>query len=394
MLARYLKAYGAAASRHTVISLMPNGPIAEELSAIGIPVFDLQLPQGRPSLRSLRKLRRWIGAEAPDVVFGWMYHGCLAALSACAGRSKTALIWGIHHSLNDLHSEKRSTRILLRGLAAFSYRVDGLTYCSDSSRRQHESFGFSSDRATVIPNAVDAETFRPDPSARARLGKLCGIAEGREIVGNVARSHPMKDHVSMVRAVRRLIADGRDVHAVLIGHDQPGGAAEAEAAKLGIRDRVSCLDGRSDVEALVPGFDVFLLSSAWGEAFPVAVTEAMACGVPCVATDLGDCAELIGTTGSIVPPRDVDAMARALHHWLDLSPPARLIAGNAARSRVIEQFSFDRYTEAHDALYADAIRHRRSGGTDNTAGRPCSVTKPRDGGIGTSWRKAEQNERP
>jgi glycosyltransferase involved in cell wall biosynthesis len=240
-----------------------------------------------------------------------------------------------------------------------SHRVDGLSYCSSISRAQHETIGFAKDQARVIPNAVDTATFRPDSTAHGRISRLLGIPTGRKIVGNVARSHPMKDHVSMVRVIARLLSDGRDVHGVLLGPGQTSGPGRKEADVLGIANRVSFFESRPDVAELVPGFDVFLLSSAWGEAFPVAVAEAMAAGVPCVVTDVGDCAELVGSTGIVVPPRDVDSMARAVQHFLDLQPADRSSAGLAARARVSEHFSFKHYVEAHKVLYAEALRKRR-----------------------------------
>lgn len=359
MLSRYLGALGAAARDHSVISLMPPGPIARDLRSAGIGVTDLGLSAGAMPLRALRQLRQRLAAAAPDVVYGWMHHGCLAALAGRAGLRDAALVWGIHHSLADIRAEKPATRAVLRTLAALSGRADAIAYCSEAARAQHQRIGFGASRATVIPNAVDAGAFRPDPAARGRLEALCGIPEGRRIVGTVARAHPMKDHVAMIRAVAALVAEGRDVHAVLVGEGQPEGPARAEADRLGLAGRVSLLGARDDVAALLPGFDVYLLSSAWGEAFPVSVCEAMAAGVPCVVTDVGDSARLVGPTGSVVPPRDPGAMAAALATWLDLGPEARAAAGRAARDRVATRFSFERYVDAHEALYIDATRRRR-----------------------------------
>ena len=248
---------------------------------------------------------------------------------------------------------------MLRALAALSGRADAIVYCSAVARAQHQRIGFAASRAVVIPNAVDAEHFRPDAGARERLAALCGIPEGSAIVGTVARVHPMKDHVAMVQAVASLLAAGRDVHAVLIGAGQPDGPARTEAVRLGIADRVACLDARDDVAALVPGLDVYLQSSAWGEAFPLAVAEAMAAGVSCVVTDVGDCGELVGPTGTVVPPRAPAAMAAAVDRWLEVGPEGRAAAGRAARARVADRFSFRGYIDAHEAVYAGAVAHRR-----------------------------------
>lgn len=384
MLSRYLRTLGPSRRSHSVISLMEQGPISEEILDAGIPLHHLGLSPGAKSWRAVRDLRHKLAAEAPDVIFGWMYHGCLAALVGRVGLRNTALVWGIHHSLADIKAEKTSTRMVVRMMAAFSHRVDGISYCSSTSRTQHEAIGFAADRARVIPNAVDAAIFRPDLGARARLTELCGISKDRQIIGTVARNHPMKDHVAMVQTIAKLLADGRDVHGVLMGTGQANGPAQAEATALGIANHISCLETRADVAALVPAFDAFLLSSAWGEAFPLAVAEAMSAGVPCVVTDVGDCAELVGPTGAVVPPRDVDAMARALCGILDLEPAERTAAGLAARARVAERFSFDPYISAHETFYANALDHRGSG----------RIRAKTDAGTDPNGQKTERTERP
>ncbi|MEL7211922.1 MAG: glycosyltransferase [Pseudomonadota bacterium] len=384
MLSRYLCALNQARKNHSVVSLMSAGPISDELTDAGVRVQHLGVSPGIKSLGALRALRKKLSSEAPDLIFGWMYHGCLAAMVGRAGLRNTALVWGIHHSLADVKAEKASTRAVLKALAAFSHRVDGISYCSSTSRAQHETIGFASDRVRVIPNAIDAAVFQPDRDARARLAKICGFADDRKIIGNVARSHPMKDHVAMVRAVAKLLDAGRDVHGVLMGEGLSESAAKQEASALGIADRVSFLETRDDVASLVPGFDVFLLSSAWGEAFPLAVAEAMAAGVPCVVTDVGDCAELVGPTGAVVAPRDIDAMAAAIHQLVDLEPAERVARGLAGRTRVAERFSFDPYIQAHEGLYESALHHRRFGRANQDA----------HVGVETSEQPTERLKRP
>lgn len=384
MLSRYLRALGPSRKSHSVLALMAQGPISKEILDAGIPVHHFGLSPGAKSWRAMLDLRNKLATESPDVIFGWMYHGCLAALVGRVGLRNTALVWGIHHSLADIKAEKASTRMVIRMMATLSHRVDGISYCSSASRTQHEANGYARDRARIIPNAVNATDFRPDHGARARLAKLCGISKCSQIIGTVARNHPMKDHVAMVRAIARLLADGRDVHGVLMGTGQTNGPAQAEATVLGITNNISCLETRADVAALVPAFDAFLLSSAWGEAFPLAVAEAMAAGVPCIVTDVGDCAELVGPTGAVVPPRDLAAMARALSDILDLTPSERTAIGLAGRARVAERFSFDPYISAHETFYANALDNRRRG---CIPAMPTAVTDP-------EGQTTERTERP
>lgn len=364
MLQRYLAALGADAADHVVISLLPLGPISEAMKATGAKVLSLGMKPGRISWKGVSLLRRRLRAERPDVVQGWMYHGCLAAWAGVFGRrrrDRPVLVWSIHHSLHELANEKPMTRRLLRLMAALSGRIDAIIYCSSVSQAQHEAIGFSTALTTMIPNAVDTREFHPDREARARLGVLCGIPEERLIIGNAARGHPMKDHGAMVRAVGQLLEQGYDVQAVILGEGHEDGAAVRAARALGVEDRVSILGARTDVAELVPGFDIFLLSSAWGEAFPLAVAEAMASEVPCVVTDVGDCAILVGDTGLAVPSGDADALARAVAKLIEAGSEARADLGRQARARVSELCETGQYVKLHKATFDRALDMRRLG---------------------------------
>lgn len=362
MLQRYLAALGPRAAEHMVISLLPDGPLAASIAATGARVTSLGLAHIWQLPGALWRLGRLVRAARPQVVQGWMYHGCLAAWAGCLGRGRSGapgLVWGIHHSLQDLANEKPATRAILRLMARLSSGVDAITYCSTVSQGQHEAIGFDRDAGVLIPNSVDAGTFHPDPGARARLGALCGLPPGRLIVGNVARSHPMKDHGRMVEAVARLVAAGHDVQAVLIGEGTSTGPAVAVARAQGISDRVSTLEARPDVAALVPGFDVFLLSSAWGEAFPLAVAEAMAAEVPCVVTDVGDCAMMVGDMGIVVPPGNAELQAGAVAELIEAGIDRRAELGRQARERVVALYSMERYVDLHDRVHSEALERRR-----------------------------------
>ncbi|SMR71078.1 Glycosyltransferase involved in cell wall bisynthesis [Aliiroseovarius halocynthiae] len=357
MLHRYLSALKDGAQSHSVISLVPPGAVASQIEALGVEVTDLGLRPGRITFAALLRLRRLLRDARPDVVHGWMYHGCLAAwagLKLLPKRKRAAQVWAVHHSLQDINNEKRSTRMVVRMMAALSRKIELITYCSRVSQEQHEAIGFYPDRVELIANAVDTEIFRPDPAARARLGGIADIPDERLIIGNVARNHPMKDHVAIAKATAQLVEMGHDVHAVLVGEGHRGSLAEQTAQDLGITNRVSIIDTRPDIHRIVPGFDIFLLSSAWGEAFPLAVSEAMAAEVPCVVTDVGDCAQLVGDTGRVVPPAQPEKQALAVAELIDEGPIARATLGKLARERVTDNFSTDIYVDRHYAAYGRA----------------------------------------
>ena len=187
----------------------------------------------------------------------------------------------------------------MRLSARLSPLTAAIAYCSSESARQHHALGFDPERTVVIPNGFDCAATRPDPAARPRLCAELGIDPARTLIGMLTRAHPMKDHGNLIRAVARLLADGARVHLILAGRgvDDPGGRIARAVAAAGIGRHTSLLGEREDISPVTAGLDVLVSSSAWGEAFPLIVGDAMASGVPCVVTDVGDCAWIVGDTG-------------------------------------------------------------------------------------------------
>lgn len=359
MLCRYLRALGPAARRHRVLSLMRPGPLAAELEPLGVEISSLGLRRSLPGPGALFDLRRLVAEAQPDLLQGWMYHGNLVASAGGALAARRAsVIWTIHHSLDDIANEPPLTRSVIRLGARLSRRVDAIAYCARQSARQHARFGFSSLREIVLPNGVDTDEFRPQPDARPRLRALCGFPEPSLVLGHVARAHPMKDPRALVRATALLRARGVAAHAVLIGAGHPEGPARIEARTLGVSEHVTTLGARDDIPALLPGFDVFVLCSAWGEAFSLALTEALASGVPAVATDVGDSAEILGETGAVVPPRDPEALAAAIATLAHMGTEGRRALGLAGRRRMEDNFSLRRYADRMCALQSATLLAR------------------------------------
>jgi glycosyltransferase involved in cell wall biosynthesis len=190
------------------------------------------------------------------------------------------------------------------------------------------------------------------------------------VIALCARVDPQKDHPTFVRAAALLARRRPAVRFLLCGD---GATAEnaglvAEIARSGAGDRFLLLGRRSDVPRLLCGVDVSTLSSAYGEAFPLAIGEAMACAVPCVVTDLGDCAHLVGDTGRVVPPRSAGALAAAWEALVDAGEGGRRRLGQAARARIAEHFTLGRVVEAYGELYRRAV------------GRTAGAARPDAGG--------------
>jgi glycosyltransferase involved in cell wall biosynthesis len=358
MLVKLLEA-GAGKDRcSSVLSLMQPGVLTPLLQEAGCPVYSLGMRRGMIGPLALVRLLRITASVSPDLIQGWMYHGNLAAsVAGFIQGANVPVIWNVRHSLTNPAVEKRATRGLLALSARLSGSAAAIIYNSQAAALEHEAIGFAADRATYIPNGFDCERFRPDRSRGAHLRTLFGIEDDALVVAMVARLHPMKDHRTLVDAVAQARATGSKLHLLLVGTglDNPPASLTKAISELLPPNSVTLVGERTDVADWLPGVDILALSSAWGEAFPNVLGEAMACGIPCVATDVGDCAAILGDTGTIVPPRDATALAAALSHIVALGSNGRERLGHAARTRVSEHFEIGQIALRYRRLYASVL---------------------------------------
>ena len=343
-----------------IISLSNADTMGPQISALGVPVATLGMRGGRPSLSSLIKLHRTIKKLSPDLLQGWMYHGNLAAtLARKLAPGNPALVWNTRHSLYDLAHEKLMTRQVIRANRFFSSSPDALLYNSELSRKQHEAFGYVSLNGRVIPNGIDLQRFSFSDKARKHVRAELGIPTEAYVVGHVARFHPIKGHSIFLRAAEAVALRYPDLHFLLSGRDVSMSNASLEKqVPAMLRNRFHLLGERSDVPGLMSAMDVFCQSS-WSEAFPNVLGEAMAVGVPCVATDVGDSAIIVGDTGVMVPPGDDSALATGIEYLLTMPLVKRRMLGENARARIESNFTLGAIVEQYVALYEKVMIEKR-----------------------------------
>lgn len=354
MLARLLAATDRDRFESRVLALGGWGPIGEEIAALGVPVEALGLAAGPALPAQIGKLGRWLKRTQPDAIQTWLYHADL--LGGLAGRLATGapVVWGLHSSNLEPGIVKPGTIRAARACARLSgWLPSAVVCCSESTRDLHERLGYRPDRLLVIPNGIDPETFRPDPEARRSVRAELGLEPDAPLVGLVARFDPQKDHRTFVRAAAIAAAANGRVGFLLCGDrvtpDNPDLRGWIEAA--GIADRVHLLGRRRDLPRLQASLDVGTLSSAAVEALPLVIAEAMACGVPCVVTDVGDSARLVGDTGRVAPPGNPEALAAAWLELLALPPGERAALGARARRRIEEHYALSASVGRYEALY-------------------------------------------
>jgi glycosyltransferase involved in cell wall biosynthesis len=355
MLLRLLQFVDRESFPPRVISITGNGPVGKQIEALGIPVFALGMDPARPSLSDFIRLVRELKANPPAVIQTWMYHADLiGGLAACfVPHVKT--VWGIHNSTLDPSTSKRSTRTIVRVNAFLSRFVPAkIIACSQAAQKIHEAHGYMESRIVFIPNGFDLDDYRPDPGARERVRAELGIPSTTPVVGMAARFDPQKDHATFFQAANEIAAAIPDVHFVLCGdgisRDNPGLVPLMSGSEK--PENIHLLGRRTDMKDIYPSWDVGMLSSSYGEAFPLVIGEAMACGVPCVGTDVGDTAELIGDTGLTVPPREPGQLAAAVIQILSLSENERQDLGRKARNRILENYEIRKIVNLYQRVWS------------------------------------------
>jgi len=354
MLCRIASGMDVMRFENDVVSLTGILDQAEKMQAIGVRVRSLGMETRMPNPLLVMRLARWIRESKPDVIHTWMYHANLVGALAARLAGDVPVVWGIHHTALDPRIDKRRTMFVNRACALLSRAFPArIACCSEASLRIHKKIGYAGDKLEVIPNGVDLEQVKPDPAARASVREELGIPADVHLIGIAARFHPLKDHFNFVRAAARLHRQMPEIHFLLCGLDitwqnsQLAGWIEA----AGIRDCCHLLGVRHDMSRLFAGMDIATTASR-SEAFPVVIGEAMACGTPCVVTDVGDSALIVGETGTVVAPGDPHELAEAWRKLIVAGPAVRHRLGMAARRRVQQHFALPVIVERYQAIYA------------------------------------------
>ena len=350
---------------HRVVSLRGLGTVGPQLQAMGIEVDALGLGGAIDLPLVAARLTARIRRARPDVVQCWMYHADLVGGLAARAAGCRAILWGVR--IADISPEMgvSPTTLVIRRLCARLSRLvpTRIVYVAASARGIHERLGYDPAKSVVIPNGYD---LPPLPSAAEREAIRAGLGAAPEdvLIGSAGRFNAQKDHKSFVAAAAEVAAARPRARFILCGRDvEPSTTELAEWVEAsGQAGRFSLLGERRDLPRLLPAFDLVAMHSI-GEGFPNVVAEAMAAGVPCAVTDVGDAALLVADTGLVVPPADPARMAAALIELIDRGPDARAALGARARQRIADEYSLEAIAGRYRRLYSE-IAPAATGKTD------------------------------
>lgn len=339
----------------TVVSLREPEHWRAPIERLGIPVLSVGMEPSQPTPRALARLRALVRDSAPDLLQGWMYHGNIAAVAARSAWP-APVCWSIHHSIYALRNEKPLTGALIAGGALLARVPARIFYVSHVSRAQHERLGYRAAAGVVIPNGIDTDLFQPlVPDERAAVRAGLGVPPDAPLIGLIARFHPQKDHATFLQAAALAARAHPDLRVLLAGRDTGPENATLRALvdAAGLTGRVLLLGERRDVPRLTAALDLACSSSVFGEALSLALIEALACGVPCVVTEVGDSARLVGPAGLAVPARDPAAFARGLHQLLAAGPATLAALGQLARQRAVREYRIQHISGLYASIYDD-----------------------------------------
>ncbi len=292
-------------NEHIVISMMDNGKYGDLLKAENIEVHTLDMPIGKLTLSGIFKLYKLIRLKKPNVVQTWMYHANLiGGIIAKIARVKK-IIWGIHHSSLDKKANKRSTILIAKFSAKLSRFIPSdIVYCAEKSYQVHSDIGYKCKSMQVVANGYELDKFYPNKKNIENLTNNLNLNFTKNIIGFVARFDELKDHDNLFQALK-LLKQKVDFKCLLIGANmfETNNELIKLIRKYDLMENILLLGERSDIANLMNLLDIHILSSH-SEAFPNVLCEAMACGTPCITTDVGDAGFIVKSTGWIVPIRN------------------------------------------------------------------------------------------
>ncbi len=348
---------------HTIISLSELKDSESVLNdQPNVCVYSLNFRHGKIRLSGLSKLYKLIKQIKPDIVQTWMIHADMIGGIVARLAGVKNIFWSVHYTNLVKGKSKRSTIFLTKINAFLSYFIPKkIIYCAEKSREVQESLGFKKTKGVVVQNGYDIESFIINTSLGLKFRNELDIHPEAFIIGHVGSYHPLKDQANLIEALTLLDQRGFNFYAVFAGVnlDNNNTSLVSLIKNKGLSNRVHLLGRRNDIPSIMNGIDLFILSSE-SEAFPNVLNEAMACGTPCVSTDVGDASLILGDTGWIVPSKDSESLYSSVikavqekesnhRSWSQRSV--------ACRQRIVQKFSLEKMVRKYKEVWINVKKH-------------------------------------
>jgi len=340
-------------SNHVVSIALP-GTVGDQIRSMGISVSHLGFQHNKMSFSGTISLVKLIRKFRPDILQTWMYHADLLGLVAAKIAGTGKVIWNIRTTRGKFSQYKWPTFMVIRLCCMLSRFPNAVIVNSHKGMVDHRKLGYSPKRFVMIPNGFDLDVYKPSQNSRKRIRTELLLTERTPCVGFFARFDPIKGHRIFLQAAKFICKNVKDTHFIFCGHhmDTNNVVLNSWIKEFDLENAVHLLGHRDDISDIMAAMDT-IVSCSFNEGFSNVIGEAMACGIPCVVTHVGDSAQIVGKTGKVIPSGNPVHLARAVLDLLTMSVEKRKTLGNMARERIGKHYALDEIVNRYKRLYVD-----------------------------------------
>ena len=346
------------ANKHLVISLKGPGKYYSLLNKLGIKVYCLNI-----SFFSIHKfffLIKLLRSLKPDIVQTWLVHADFLGSIAARLAGINNILWNVRYSNIEIGKAKLTTILIIKILSKLSYLIPKfILIVSRKAKKIYEIVGYNKRIFKFIPNGFDLSILKINKLQKINFRKKIKIKKNITLIGNVARYDPQKDHLNLLNALSLIRKKNINFFCVLVGSNvnQNNTNLIFEIKKLKLSNHVKLLGQSDNISEVMNGLDIHVLSSSYGEGFPNVVAEAMGCGTPCIVTDVGDSALIVGKTGWVVPPENSIKLAKAIEKALNEKNTNKWNKRcNKARLRVKKNYNISRMVKLYNKVWSKVYK--------------------------------------
>jgi glycosyltransferase involved in cell wall biosynthesis len=341
----------------SVLYFYPNGLLVQDLKDAKIKTICLQ-KQGRWDLFGFfLRLVKHLKNIKPDILHGYLGESNLLTIFLKPFFPSTKMIWGLRNS-NDENPDLYGWvgRLLGNLNTLFCSWADLMIVNSHAGQTYHLNEGYPADKMVVIPNGIDTEYFKPDQEARKAMRAEWQIPEDTTVLGIVGRLDPMKDYPNFLQAAALVCQEKKNLVFVCVGKGPEEYTQQLQqlTTQLNLSEKVIWAGTRADMPAVYNALDIYISASAYGEGFSNALGEAMACGLSCIVTDVGDSAWIVSDTGVIVPPKNSTALANGMKQLIE---EVDVDKKEYIRQRIVDQFSVTALAKKTEIVFDQLLKN-------------------------------------
>ena len=346
-------------NQHIVISLKNKGKYFLLLHKLGIEVYCLNISLF--SIYKILSLVKLLSFLKPDLVQTWLVHADFFGSIAARLAGIKNILWNVRYSNFQIGKSKLTTILIVKFLSKLSYFIPKfILVVSKRAKKIYENKGYNKKILKFIPNGYDMSVLKINSIQNTTFRKKIKIKNDMPLIGNVARYDPQKDHLNLLKALAIICSKKIKFICIFVGlnMDNKNMKILSQIKKLKLKKHVKLIGQTNNISEVMNGLDIHILSSSYGEGFPNVVAEAMACGTPCVVTNVGDSAYIVGNTGWVVPPNDPKNLAKSILISLNkIKKTGWNKRCNKARIRIKNKFNIRKIIKLYNNVWIKTLKN-------------------------------------